>query len=78
MERNLNTRVEVVCPVLDPGIGEYIRYVILEAYLRDTVRATVLNSDGIYEAIDREDKTAIDAQILLMSRRQRERLAARV
>jgi polyphosphate kinase len=76
MERNLNTRVEVVCPVLDPGIGEYIRYVILEAYLRDNVRATLLNSDGIYEAIEEDDSAPIDAQTLLMSRKQRERLAS--
>jgi polyphosphate kinase len=75
MERNLNTRVEVVCPVLDPGIGEYIRYVILEAYLRDNARATVLNSDGTYEPVDAGDSPTLDAQTLLMSRKQRERLA---
>jgi len=75
MERNLNTRVEVVCPVLDPGIGEYIRYVVLEAYLRDNVRATTLNSDGIYEPVDAGDSPPLDAQTLLMSRKQRERLA---
>ena len=75
MERNLNTRVEVVCPVLDPGIGEYIRYVVLEAYLRDNVRATVLNSDGTYEPVDAGDSPPLDAQTLLMSRKQRERLA---
>jgi polyphosphate kinase len=76
MERNFNTRVEVVCPVLDSGIREYIRYVILEAYLRDNVRATALTADGTYEPIDRGGATPIDAQALLMSRRQRERLPA--
>jgi polyphosphate kinase len=76
MERNLNTRVEVVCPVLDPGLGEYIRHVILEAYLRDTVRATGLNADGSYEPIEPGDRPPLDAQTLLMSRLQRERLAA--
>lgn len=76
MERNLNTRVEVVCPVLDPGLGEFIRHVILEAYLRDNVRATVLNADGTYEPVDPGARAPIDAQTLLMSRKQRERLAA--
>jgi len=76
MERNLNTRVEVVCPVLDPGLGEYVRHVILEAYLRDTVRATGLNADGSYEPIEPGDRPPLDAQTLLMSRLQRERLAA--
>jgi polyphosphate kinase len=75
MDRNLNTRVEVVCPVLDPGVGEYIRHVILEAYLRDNVRATSLAADGAYEAIDRRGATPFDAQTILMSRKQRERLA---
>jgi polyphosphate kinase len=76
MERNMNTRVEVVCPVLDPGIGEYIRHVILEAYLRDNVRATILNPDGTYEPVDAGDGPSICAQTLLMSRKQRERLAS--
>jgi polyphosphate kinase len=76
MERNLNTRVEVVCPVLDPGLGEYVRHVILEAYLRDNVRATILTAEGTYEPADPGDAPPIDAQTLLMSRKQRERLAA--
>ena len=42
MERNLKTRVEVVCPILDSNHGAHIRDVILEAYLRDNVRATML------------------------------------
>jgi polyphosphate kinase len=75
MERNLNTRVEVVCPILDPGLGEYIRHVILEAYLRDNVRATRLTADGTYEAVEQGDQEPFDAQSILMSRRQRERLA---
>jgi polyphosphate kinase len=74
MERNLNARVEVVCPVLDPGIGEYVRHVILEAYLRDNTRATTLTADGSYQPVDAVGEP-FDAQSVLMSRKQRERLA---
>jgi polyphosphate kinase len=76
MERNLNARVEVVCPVLDSGIGAHLRHVVLEAYLRDNVRATMLRSDGTYEPIDPGGEPPLDAQTLLMSRKQREQLAA--
>ena len=48
MERNLNKRVEAVCPVLDSELAQFMRHVILEAYLRDNVRARVLQPDGNY------------------------------
>ena len=63
-------------PMYNPGLGEYIRHVVLEAYLRDTVRATALSPDGSYEPIEPGDRPPLDAQTLLMSRLQRERLAA--
>ena len=49
MERNLDRRVETLCPVLDPDIARFIRHTILEAYLTDTERASVLRADGTYE-----------------------------
>ncbi len=44
MERNLDRRVEVLCPVLDRNLLEYLRETVLGAYLRDTDRATVLGT----------------------------------
>jgi polyphosphate kinase len=49
MQRNLDRRVEVVAPVLDPQLKKYLKDVVLAAYLRDNVKAQVLNSDGAYE-----------------------------
>jgi polyphosphate kinase len=49
MQRNLDRRVEVVAPVLDPQLRRYLKDVVLSAYLRDNVKAQVLNSDGAYE-----------------------------
>ena len=49
MERNLDRRVETLSPVRDPEILEHLRDVVLDAYLKDTNRAMVLDSSGSYE-----------------------------
>ena len=48
MERNLDRRVEVLCPVRDPDIRHHLRHVVLDALLRETDRATRLLPDGEY------------------------------
>ena len=48
MSRNLDRRVEVIAPVLDPNLRRYLKDVLLAAYLRDNVRARVLRPDGTY------------------------------
>ena len=48
MERNLDRRVETLCGVRDSEIREHLRDVVLNSYLRDTERATVLDSEGRY------------------------------
>jgi polyphosphate kinase len=67
MERNLDRRVETLCPVLDPDIARYIRETILEAYLFDTERASVLKADGSYVS-PAPGAASVDAQQLLASR----------
>jgi polyphosphate kinase len=74
MERNLNKRVEAVCPVLDAEMAQFLRHVVLEAYLRDNVRARVLQSDGVYVPVE-QGGAPFDAQQTLMSRRLRTILA---
>jgi polyphosphate kinase len=49
MARNLDRRVEVVTPVTDPQLKKYLKDTVLAAYLRDNVKARVMNSDGSYE-----------------------------
>jgi polyphosphate kinase len=48
MPRNLFRRVEVVFPVLDPGLRKRITDVIIPGYLGDCVKARVLGADGVY------------------------------
>ena len=51
MQRNLDRRVEVVMPILSPGIKAFLRDVYLDAYLRDNVNARALRPDGTYRKI---------------------------
>ncbi len=48
MPRNLYRRVEVVFPVLDPGLRKRITDVIIPGYLADCGKARVLGADGVY------------------------------
>ncbi len=62
MERNLNRRVETLCPVKDPALRRYLRDTVLDAYLRDTQRAWSLQPDGTYERAAPEDGSGFSAQ----------------
>ena len=48
MERNLDRRVEVLCPMLDRRLADHLRSVVLSAYQRDTHRSRILGADGVY------------------------------
>ena len=67
MERNLDRRVEVLCPVKDPDIRHHLRQVVLDALLRDTHRASRLLPDGEYVRCQPEAGEApFNAQIALL------------
>jgi polyphosphate kinase len=48
MHRNLDRRVETLVPVKDQQLRKYLREVLLDAYLRDDVKARCLSADGSY------------------------------
>jgi polyphosphate kinase len=48
MERNLDRRVEVLCPINDPAMRQLLRDAVLEVLLSDTDRAWMLQTDGTY------------------------------
>ncbi|PYL51957.1 MAG: hypothetical protein DMF29_11725 [Verrucomicrobia bacterium] len=52
MVRNLDHRVEVVCPVDDPELRNYLKRV-LDVYLRDNLNARLLSADGCYKRLSR-------------------------
>jgi polyphosphate kinase len=64
MERNLDRRVELLCPIRDEDIRTRLRDLVLGAYLRDTQRAWVLESDGSYRRPVADE--VFDAQAFLV------------
>lgn len=64
MQRNLDRRVEVVLPILDPSIRSYLKDVYLDAYLRDNVNARALRPDGTYRKIPGPE--TFDAQMFFV------------
>jgi polyphosphate kinase len=68
MERNLDRRVEVLCPIHDLEIADHLRHVVLATLLRDVTRAHVLKPNGTYvpaESVE-TDQPSVDAQDLLL------------
>jgi polyphosphate kinase len=64
MPRNLNRRVEVVCPVEAPRLKRYLRDQVLQAYLRDNANARELQPDGSYERVQiNADEKRFDSQM---------------
>jgi polyphosphate kinase len=52
MERNLDRRVETLTPVLDKELKSHLKEAVLDAYLQDSDRAMVLDSNGRYTRPD--------------------------
>jgi polyphosphate kinase len=70
MQRNLNHRVEVVFPVEKPAHIRFLRDDVLHAYLKDNVRARVMQEDGSYLRLAPEKEAkAQDIQDWLMKNR---------
>ncbi|PYS25679.1 MAG: polyphosphate kinase 1 [Acidobacteria bacterium] len=69
MYRNLDRRVEVVCPVEDPKLRTYLKEEVLNAYLRDNVNASELHPDGSYRRIKpSSDEEPFDSQMFFEGR----------
>ncbi|MBS5049631.1 MAG: hypothetical protein KHZ29_07080, partial [Desulfovibrionaceae bacterium] len=67
MPRNLDRRVEVLTPILDPGLRNLI-HGILETHLADNVQAWKLKADGTYVRLRPGRNPAVDSQALMAAR----------
>jgi polyphosphate kinase len=65
MPRNLDRRVELLFPILDPSLVRVIKDVIIDRYLADNRRARIAKSDGTYES----GRGSMDAQAWFVSHR---------
>ncbi len=63
MHRSFDTRVEVVTPILDPEIRDYLKNELLPSYLKDDVNAHVLKPDGTYKKVGHRGDKGFDAQM---------------
>jgi polyphosphate kinase len=67
MERNLDRRVEVLCPVRDLELRTHLREVVLDALLADTHRAWRLQTDGAYtRALPADGEPPLNSQQALL------------
>jgi polyphosphate kinase len=67
MPRNLNRRVELLFPVLDPELLQRLRDQILGTYLVDNVKARRMAADGTYKrASHRAGEKAANSQEILL------------
>jgi polyphosphate kinase len=69
MRRNIDRRVEVVSPVKDENIRQYLKESVLESYLRDTINARILQPDGSYSKILNDDSEPFDAQMFFVGQK---------
>jgi len=67
MPRNLNRRVEVLFPVLEPEIVKRLRDEVLHSYLHDEVGARHMHADGSYSTKSR--RAGSDCQAWFLSQR---------
>jgi polyphosphate kinase len=65
MPRNLDRRVELLFPILDPSLVRIIRDVIIDRYLADNRKARIAKSDGTYES----GRGSMDAQAWFVAHR---------
>lgn len=69
MPRNLDGRVEILCPIEDPKIRQTLRDEILFPHLEDTCNARRLKPDGTYEdVLPKEGEEAYDTQTLMLEK----------
>jgi polyphosphate kinase len=68
MARNLRHRIEVVAPIGDDASKRYLKEVLLDAYLRDNIRARDLQSDGSYKPVATNLEQEFDSQKYFFNR----------
>jgi polyphosphate kinase len=68
MTRNLEHRVEVVFPLENAEHVRYVRDKMLDTYLKDNIRARVMQQDGTYVRLKSSDgEKAVDVQEFFMN-----------
>ncbi len=61
MPRNLDKRVEIAFPVLDEDLKNRVIH-ILDIQLQDTMKARILDADGLYKHVDKRGRIRLNSQ----------------
>jgi polyphosphate kinase len=69
MPRNLDRRVEILFPIVDPGIVRRLKDSILEKCLADNRKARIGNPEGTYDFEPVEGAGAVDSQAWFIEHR---------
>ncbi len=73
MGRNLDRRVEILFPVLDPRLIRQVKSEVLDTCLEDTAKVRIMESDGTYRRAEGlPGQARLDFQAELIKRRQAE------
>ena len=64
MHRSFDRRVEVVVPILDADIRDFLVTDFLETYLKDDTNAWILKPDGTYSRLHPRGKGSVDSQMM--------------
>jgi polyphosphate kinase len=68
MPRNLNRRVEVIVPVLDPRLSQFLQEDVLAVYLKDNLSAREMQPDGNYKLLKPgADEEPLDTQTFFLT-----------
>jgi polyphosphate kinase len=68
MPRNLDRRIEVLAPILDPVLKKRILEEILLVHLADNVKTYELGPDGLYRKNQEEGQKKVDSQMAMLER----------
>jgi polyphosphate kinase len=63
MHRSFDTRVEVLTPIMDGDIRNYLKNELLLSYLKDDVNAHILRPDGTYKKVVHRGEKGFDSQM---------------
>ncbi|MCL4795469.1 MAG: polyphosphate kinase 1 [Bryobacteraceae bacterium] len=70
MPRNINRRVETLFPLRRAAMVKYLRDRVLATYLKDNLKARIMNAAGEYPRAERNGReNAVNAQAALLARR---------
>jgi polyphosphate kinase len=70
MGRNLDRRVEILFPVLDPRLIRQVKTEVLDTCLEDTVKARIMQADGTWRRAEApRGQAPLDCQAELIRRR---------